>query len=274
MGTFTMPLKKVIELTGGTTEIVGGISKMTGGNIGLHYYPIFDEGYRETLTGKIIDRYWNREIGLETISMFQLAMRRKMNEIMPLYNKLYLSEKIEYTALSTVALKTTTTANANQSTASTGSSDSNGVASSESRSVNSETPQTMLSGNGDYATAASDVKSGSDNSSTANQTTSDTAASDTTAENNTTGYQGAASDLVVRYRESLLNIDLMVLSDLEECFMLVWDNSDSYTNNGVESIPSTQMPALVTVKTVQSLYPYTDNIDDLIPSTDYPGYYS
>src|SRR5690625_4901770 len=104
MASFTMPLKRVIELTGGTVQLENGISKLTGGDVGLQYYSIFDDDYRDILNVKIIDHYWNREIAHETIDMFQLATRRKMNEIMPYYNQLYESTKIEFDPLSTVKL--------------------------------------------------------------------------------------------------------------------------------------------------------------------------
>lgn len=231
MGTFTMPLKKVIKITGGTDNIVNGVTKLVGGNIGLGYYTIFDEDYRDTLNGLIVDRYYNREIGMESIEMFQLAMRRRMNEIMPYYNKLFLTEKIEHDPLSTVNLRTMSNGNAIQVAESAGESDSTGYAGAKSRSVSSETPQTMLSGSGDYATAANDANSTSDNTSAATQSSTDNANTTSTNENHTTGYQGLASDLVMRYRDSLLNIGLMVIGELEDCFMLVWDNGDSYTNS-------------------------------------------
>lgn len=226
MGTFTIPLKRVIEITGGTVTIdpITGISTLVGGNIGLDYYPIFDPAYKKGLTGKIVDHYWNREIGAETISMFQLAMRRKMNEIMPYYNALYSSTKIAYDPLSTVNLTTITSANTIEH------SDTNSVQDSNtgSRVVSSETPQTMLAGNGDYATGASDSNS-------VNHGTGDNVA-DTNQQadgnSNTKGFQGIASDLVMRYRESLLNIDVMILNELEEMFMLVWDTGDEYMDNG------------------------------------------
>lgn len=230
MATFTMPLKRAIEVSGGVLTLVNGQSVMTGGNIGLNDYPIFDDDYRDVLNGKIIDRYMNREIGQETVSMFQLAMRRKMNEIMPFYNKLYLTEQIAYDPLSTIDIRTISNAATNQNGQSTGTSEATTNATGGSRSVNSETPQTQLSGNGDYATSASDVNSTSANESNANQTSNEIQESESETESNTTGYQGVASDLVMRYRESLLNIDLSVLGELEELFMLVWDNGDNYTN--------------------------------------------
>jgi len=230
MGTFTIPLKRVIELTGGTTDVVGGSTVLTGGNIGLASYPIFDESYRSVLTGKIIDHFWNREIGLETIDMFQLAMRRKMNEIMPYYNKLYKSELIEYGPLSTVNIKTVANANGTQSGESSGTSDSTSNATGSSRSVSSDTPQTQLQGNADYATSATDVSSVSTNAANGTQSGSETQTTEQDTTSETTGYQGAASDLIMRYRESLLNIDMLVIGQLEDCFMQVWDNGDEYTN--------------------------------------------
>lgn len=52
-------------------------------------YPIFNESYRNVLNRKIIDHYYFREIGFETISLWQYKLRVKLNEIMPFYNQLY-----------------------------------------------------------------------------------------------------------------------------------------------------------------------------------------
>lgn len=63
-----------------------------GYDFGLNDYPIFDESYRNVLNRKIIEHFWFREIGYETIHMFLFALNRKMREIMPLYNQRYKSE--------------------------------------------------------------------------------------------------------------------------------------------------------------------------------------
>lgn len=240
MATFTMPLKDVIEFTDGTVEyenvtfegVTYYLPVLTGGNVGLNHYPIFDEGYRPILTGKILDRYWNREIGMETIDEFHLAMRRKMNEIMPFYNKLYESERIEYNALSTMDVKTesTNTATSHEEASATGS--NNTESDSQSRAVQSTTPQTMLSPNKDYASGASDANSWSGVESNSEQENVADSSTVGTGDSRTTGYQGVASDLIMRYRDSLLNVDLMVLRDLEDCFMQVFNNGDAYTKNG------------------------------------------
>lgn len=57
--------------------------------LGLDSFPIFDESYRYTLTDKIINHYYVREIGFETVALFAWYMRQTMWEIMPYYNKLY-----------------------------------------------------------------------------------------------------------------------------------------------------------------------------------------
>lgn len=239
MSTFTITLSEAIEITGGTIEIANGFTTFTPGDseLGLMHYPIWEESYRNTLNGKIVDHYWNREIGMETIDLFQLAMRRKMNEIMPVYNQLYASTKLAFDPMSTVDLTTISDQTANQVTNNTGTSQTDTDSDASSRSVQSNTPQTMLAGNEDYATGAVDANSQSSGTSNASEDSS----SDTDAEshNQTTvkGYQGLPSELLMQYRQTILNIDLSIINDLSELFMQVWDNGDSYTQS-----PYTIMP--------------------------------
>jgi len=232
MSAFTIPLKRVIVATGGTAEIVGGIRKLVGGNIGLADYPIFDDEYRDHLNGTIVDNFWNREIGLETIEMFQLAMRRKMNLIMPFYNKVYESTLLEIDPLSTIKMRSITTNETTQTNTSNSTNVSTSENDSASRSVQSSTPQTMLSGNGDYATGAADVNGKATVAANGTENGEFTGTGEGNSDNTVTGYQGLASDLIMRYRQSLLNVDMMILNDLDDCFIQVWDNGDSYTDNG------------------------------------------
>jgi hypothetical protein len=232
MGTFTMSLKEVIDLTGGTTTVVDGITKLTGGRIGLDAYPIFDETYRDILNGKIVDYFWNREIGQESVSMFQQRMRRTMNLWMPYYNQLYKSTQIEYDALSTMALHTVASSTGSENRTDTNTTTNTTDTGSTARTVQSETPQTFLSGSGDYATAATDVNG--DTTVNASTDSDNTGTTNTSGSGDTTvsGYTGPAAQLVMLYRQSLINIDTMVLDRLEELFMLVWDTGDSYTERG------------------------------------------
>jgi len=54
-----------------------------GTDLGLSEYPIFDEEYRVGLNKKIIDHFWNREIGHESVDQFKFNLKRRMNEVMP-----------------------------------------------------------------------------------------------------------------------------------------------------------------------------------------------
>lgn len=70
-------------------------------------FPIFDEEYRPVLCQKILKNYYTREIGFETVQLWKLRMNQKLNLIMPYYNKLYITDRLEYNPLFDVDLTTT-----------------------------------------------------------------------------------------------------------------------------------------------------------------------
>jgi hypothetical protein len=243
MATFTMELREVLESVYGPDPFIysaftyndvtyGKLPNLTNPTlIGLGTYPIFNEEYRKILNGKIIDEYYTREIGTETIDNFALILRRKMDQIMPYYNKLYLSEEIPYDALDTMKIhsvnNTVTAEDSNVNAKTTSASDTL----STSRAVQSNTPQTMLSGNEDYATAASDSKGDTKGTGATDSDSTSNTASNINGDNLVTGYQAAASDLINKYRASLLNIDTSILLEIQDCFMLLLNNGDAYTPN-------------------------------------------
>jgi hypothetical protein len=211
MATFTIKLSDLIE---------------ENYNFGLTDYPIFDEAYRESLNKKILDHYWNYEIGQETDSMFRFSLNRKMREVMPYYNQLYKSTQIEFDPLQTMDYATDSVSA--QTGTETGTGDTTSTTGGKSRSVSSTTPQVQLSGDEDYASSAADVNSVSDV--TGNTTSSSSTNADGTAKIAQKGSQGPASVLLTRYRETFLNIDMMVIKELETLFMQIWDNGDEYSN--------------------------------------------
>jgi len=197
-----MELREIYELRGDDFDI------------GLSTYPIFDAAYRAGLNQKIKDHYWNQEIGRETIEMFVFSVRRKMNEIMPLYNQFYRSELLVVEPFITFETDSTTSSESESDAANTSTSES------KARAASSEPPQMQLSSNEDYATGVTDSVSDATNSGSANST--DT----TTGTVNTRGFSGAMSDLLLRYRDTFLNIDMQVIAELQECFMGLWSNGD------------------------------------------------
>lgn len=246
MATFTMYLKEVVEslyhegldtddyeqeynsvtvdgVTYGSLPVLDDYTPL-----GLGTYPIFNEPYRKVLNGKILDEYWNREIGVETIDLFKHTLRKKMDQIMPFYNKMYESEKIPYEALETMRIQSVGSVHeeAEETQEATGSTDT--TTTSGSRAITSNFPQTMLAGNADYASAGTDTNGSSAVFGQNDSSNTSSSSQDGERENLVTGYQGAASDLVVKYRNSLLNIDTMVLAEIEDCFMLVFNNGNEY----------------------------------------------
>ena len=199
-----------------TTEL-GSIVK-TGYDLGLDVYPIFDESYRAGLNAKIIEHYYFREIGLETAGLFKRFLNRKMNEIMPYYNQLYMSTLISFDPLATKNVTETLsrfqTATATTDTASTGS--------NTGQKVYSETPQGLLAledvSANIYATTVDQDKS--------EGTASTNAQSSNNANENQSrsqvGFDGVASELLLKYRQTFLNIDIMIIEDLQDLFMKIW----------------------------------------------------
>ena len=206
-----------------------------GFDLGLDMYPIFDEEYRRALNAKIVEHYWFREIGLETPQLFKRFLNRRMNEIMPFYNQLYESALLEFDPMANNRMETTgessgeseqtrdyeraekaegTTAN------STG---------SDARTLVSATPQMQLSGREDYATNITDSRSETKAHGTTS-TASSAKDSSTSGANSTERYVNVVSGLsgitgsqaLQQFRDTFLNIDMMVVEDLNGLFMGIY----------------------------------------------------
>lgn len=217
-------------------------------DLGLKNYPIFDESYREQLNNKIIQHYYFREIGFETEALFKNRLNQKMNEIMPYYNQMYESSKLKIDPLSTIDLeevfsrKSKTTGEGTSSTSGTGNNTNNfnstdttdyGKISKFSDIAQAQTtPNEIL--NDKYLTSAT-VDDGQDkntntgtNISQTESTTSGTSTDERNLDEDTTltrkGNNGTASEseLLNMYRETFLNIDMMVIDDLSELFLGIW----------------------------------------------------
>lgn len=208
-------------------------------------FPIFDENYRTVLEKKILKHFYTREICEETVGLWKLRLDAKLNEIMPYYNKLYKSELLEFNPLYTANLtrkkKTNYDSNRNTSNNGTVNSTSNSKGSGSGTNSNvgldlySDTPQGSLT-NVENETYLTNVRkttdTGNSSSTTSNSTTGNVTNSDTGTDalNSTEdyletviGFEGSsASDLLIKYRDTFLNIDMMVIGDLETLFFQLW----------------------------------------------------
>lgn len=70
-------------------------------------YPIYDPEYKPVLEDLILEHFYTREICAESWGLFKLYLSRKLREIMPYYNKLYLSALLEYNPLHDVDITRT-----------------------------------------------------------------------------------------------------------------------------------------------------------------------
>lgn len=192
----------------------------------LSQYPIFSEDYRKILNSKIKTHFWFNEIGHETIDIFLFQLKVKMNEIMPYYNQMYEAELVKRDPFLTLRMtsKNTSTGTTSATTESSEHGSSTSSTDAKSRAVQSETPQVMLSGNGDYATGAADstsltgVKSSSDGTGSQRSTSSSDGSGTGTQE----GFSGSMASLIQAHRDAIVNVDMMVIAQLEPLFMLVW----------------------------------------------------
>lgn len=194
---------------------------------GLDDYPIFDEDHRPVLNGKIYRRFWFREIGFETWAQFRYYLRSKMHEIMPYYNQLYESELLEIeNPLWTKDMKYDEVWTRDEGITS----DTNSVGTvdvaTKDRNVYQDTPMNGLDTgaieNMDYATNVTFDDATTDQDTTSSTHSDRVGDYDGTHTHREYGYDRPQSELLQTYRDTFLNIDLMVLRDLEPLFLGLW----------------------------------------------------
>lgn len=200
-------------------------------------YPIFNEDYRSVLETKILRHFYTREIGLETVGLWKLKLSTKLNEIMPYYNKLYESELLEFNPLYSTDINRTHTKNDDGTKNEQGitTDTSNGTSNTTSNDLNwnyyNDTPQGGIENIEDLSYLTNATKN-TDNQTSNNTITSNGTSNTTRGEQyNTTesfiehiyGYSGKdISNMLKEFRQTFLNIDMMIIDDLEELFMQVW----------------------------------------------------
>ena len=104
MAKYTTEVRSICEYYAGLKESVGydSVDEVIANSRAKVFdfaYPIFDEAYRPVLETKILLHYYTREICEETVGLWKLRLKSKLNEIMPYYNKLYNSELLEFNPL-------------------------------------------------------------------------------------------------------------------------------------------------------------------------------
>ena len=204
---------------------------------------------KHKLATKIVNHYFMREIGFETIGLFREQAKHYMSEIMEEYLPLIYSSSIEYDPLVNVDYTESYnreatnegenngvingTINSNSSGNSTSSSNSSGL------NVSSDTPQGQINKtsilNGAYASSTnanensiSDTTTTSSNNSNASNTTENRTNSNTLNEEYTkrvkgnSGVSATAQRMIQQYRDNIRAIDKEIIEKCECLFMAIY----------------------------------------------------
>lgn len=242
MSKYTTEVRYICEVASGLSESVDGASvgeviSSARTHIFDFDYPIFDEAYKEVLETKILRHFYTREIGLETVGLWKLKLETRMNDIMPYYNKLYESELIEFNPMyDTNYTKSGSESLSQSEITSLSTSESESISSSVENSNSAwnlyqDTPQNGLSDVESMAYLTNATKDTSTTNGSSLQTTSSQRGQSGGREaldskgylESIVGYRGNnPSKLLKDYRDTFLNIDLMIIGQLENLFMGLW----------------------------------------------------
>lgn len=236
MSKYTTQVRFICETNSGLTESTGfnnveSVLDKSWNKI-FSDFPIFDEHYREELCKKILRHYYTREICCETVGRWKLFLSDKMKNIMPYYNQLYQSALLEIQPL--VSVDRSVTHEGNESETKT--TDRNGTNTANSRtdgssdtwSYYSDTPQGGIAGldSNDYLTNATHNRGTDGTNSTLNGTTSDnetgTGNRSDSYVDKVLGFEGSQSEMLLKFRETFLNIDMMVIDELKDLFFTIY----------------------------------------------------
>jgi hypothetical protein len=212
-------------------------------------YPIFDENYRSVLNQKILDHFYMYEIGLETPDLFNHQLRVKLNEIMPYYNEMYRIQTLianpfhnfeynETSSRNTDQDNTQSTSGENTETSSQDSETNFAKGQVRSHSAQSDTPQSNLTpynvATGGYASLVNMSETESDTDTTDGSLTASSRLDSSTATTgklktldeyvrSVTGAQGINKPETLKvYKSAYMNIDMGIINDLRELFMIVY----------------------------------------------------
>ena len=177
---------------------------------------------KDKLAKMIVNHYYMRELGQETIGLFKHYAKVTMDELMEEYLPLIYSASIEYDPLVNVDFTETFTRTANVDN--TGRSVSDSTNTGDSIGITSDTPQgritkqNILAGN--YATAASETET----SGAINNVTNTTSGSDSEEEYTkrmvgNSGVSATAQKMIQQYRDNIRAINREIIEKLEPLFM-------------------------------------------------------
>ena len=263
MSNFTTEVRYICEVYAGYDESqerdkVDEIIEAARPKIFDFSYPIFDVNYKPVLERKILNHYYTREISYETVGLWKLHLQAKMNEIMPMFNKLYEVQLLSYNPLWDVDLTEDKTRTIDTDTSDSESRIGNSSAVSDGQSATqragettdngtslySDTPQGQITNlaEGKYLTNATVTSDTGTSRDSENVTTHNTSAENNSRSTMSTGTLDT-TDLYVKHIkgkrggltyakmleqevdliEKLDNLDWRVIRELRDLFFTLWE---------------------------------------------------
>lgn len=176
-------------------------------------YPIWREDHREELNAKIINHYYFRQIGFESVGRFRFELNARLKEIMPLYIELYKTTMFEYNPIENYNMQE------EFKTSSQGFEDSKTLANGTNVNKFSDTPHSRVENMKDgYLTTHTEDTNNSDVNNTSTQERT---------EINTGKRRGnigvtSTQQLIQQERDLIINIDKMIIGELTDLFLGVY----------------------------------------------------
>ena len=165
---------------------------------------------KDRLARKIVDHYYMRELGQETIGLWKHYVKVTMQELMEEYLPLIYSSAIQYDPLVNVDFTETFERSANT--------DNSGNANSSGLGVSSDTPQGRINKKdilaGSYASSTSATESETNSNSS-----TDEVENYTKRVRGNSGVSATAQKMVEQYRDNIRAIDREIIEKLEPLFM-------------------------------------------------------
>lgn len=235
MSKYTTQVRFICETAAGYTESqeynnIESVISASRASIFDFDYTLFDASYKSVLETKILRHYYTREIGLETVGLWKHFLNMRLNEILPYYNQLYESALLEFNPLYDYDLYRDRDVSTSGSNENTSGSTTNVESETDNDNWNyySDTPQGGINGleSMTYLTNATHNTNDTDASSTTTDSRTSNGEYSNTEDYLEHVYGKSAgmsySKMLKEYRDTFLNIDMMIINDLNDLFMGVW----------------------------------------------------
>lgn len=200
-------------------------------------YNLFDQPYnlynnelKPYFEEKFFQHFMFYEIGFDNINIFKQHLISTLNDIYPKYKQLYETEircqNIDFMLNKDLKESYIRKLNGESEGNSQATSTSDNISNSNDLSIANDTPQNKIDDLDKYMTSASKTNSNSTNNSTSNANNTIKNKSNNTEEYEliSQGNIGVTSsaELLEKWRNVLINIDLMIFKELENLFLFVF----------------------------------------------------